>query len=214
MPSNAFSNFEFGLRDSKALISTHLFICAGLPGKKKLGHLTRSGIFMACAAWEFYVEALMVEAAEFFNGALSLPGELPTEVQKAIAQSIKADKNELAALSLSGTGWQAVYLELVKSKTGRLNTPKSENLAPMFKSYVGIDDVVNAWSGGKTPINDVVSKRGDIAHQGSHAPYVKIGELKDTLALVRSYAVETDNFVSAFLRDNTPQKKKPWNVTS
>ena len=214
LPSKSFRNFESGLRDPRALISTHASICAGLPGKKKLGHLTRSGIFMACAAWEYYVESLMVESAEFFNSSLSSPNNLPKHVQKAIAQSVKTDKNELAVLSLSGLGWKIVYLNMVKAKTDKLNTPKSHNLVPLFKSHVGIDDIVTAWSSEEKAINDVVSMRGDIAHQGSHAPYVKISTLTETVDLIRAYAVETDNMVSTFLRDNTPQKKKPWNITS
>lgn len=74
-------------------------------------------------------------------------------------------------------------------------------------------DVTTAWAGGTVNLDAFVTVRGDIAHRGRHADYMKIGDLEAYMAQIRSYAVETDNFLSDHLRSTTPAGYKPWNKT-
>jgi hypothetical protein len=55
---------------------------------------------------------------------------------------------------------------------------------------------------------------GDIAHQGRHANYVTIGSLNVYRDQIRVFAVETDNFVSSFLKNAASKSHKPWNAIS
>lgn len=86
-------------------------------------------------------------------------------------------------------------------------------IRPLFEELIGVPDVTTAWAGGTVNLDAFVTVRGDIAHRGRHADYMKIGDLEAYMAQIRSYAVETDNFLSDHLRSTTPAGYKPWNKT-
>ena len=211
MPSTAFKSFEYNLVDTQRTIETFEGIRQQGAGQ---GHLTRGGVVLLCAAWELYVEHLLRECAAVLTTELSLPSELPLGVQQELSRAVKQDKHELRALDLAGNGWKSVYRAHVEKRTESLNTPKSNKLTPLFAELIGLPDVSTAWSVGGVPLDDFVSVRGDIAHQGRHADYMKIGDLKKYKEQVRAYGVETDNALSAHLKSVTPKGYKPWNKTS
>jgi hypothetical protein len=210
MPSSAFKAFEYNLVDTDRTIDTFKSIKKQGAG---LGHLTRGGVVLLCAAWELYVEMVLRECAAVYTGELSLPSELPLPVQQELAKAVKADKHELRPLDLAGTGWKTVYRAHVDKRTDSLNTPKSAKLAPLFEDLIGVSDITTAWTGGGTDMDTFVGVRGDIAHKGRHADYMKIGDLESYRDQLRVYAVETDNFLSDHLRSTTPAGYKPWNKT-
>src|SRR3546814_9503786 len=70
-----------------------------------------------------------------------------------------------------------------------LNTPKSGNLDPIFKRFLGVPSISSNWPTDAQAVNDFVSVRGDIAHRGRDASYVKINKLSDYKALVSSTAI-------------------------
>jgi hypothetical protein len=114
---------------------------------------------------------------------------------------------------LAGDGWKAVYLAHVEKRTDTLNTPKANKLAPLFNDLVGVNDIAVAWSVGATRLDAFVTTRGDIAHKGREADYMKISDLELFRDDIRRYAVDTDNFLSDHLRAATPARYKPWNKT-
>ena len=210
MPSAAFKAFEYNLVDTDRVIKTFKTIKKQGAG---LGHLTRGGVVLLCASWELYIEMVIRECAGAFSAELSLPTELPLQVQQEISRAVKNDKHDLRPLDLAGTGWKAFFSSHVAKRTDSLNTPKGNKLAPLFQDLIGVADITTAWTGGSSDLDAFVSVRGDIAHKGRHADYMKIGDLVNYRAQIRRYAVETDNFLSDHLKATTPAGYKPWNKT-
>jgi hypothetical protein len=212
MPSSSFGKFEYNLVDVDRLVDSHGKLHAGNPGKKGLGHITRSAVVMLCASWELYMETLLCESGKFLMEAITLADQLPVEVQKQLSSLVRNDKHDLAPLRLAGDGWKVVYSTLIETRTESLNTPKSGKLVPLFSQLLGVGDLATAWTLGIKSLDDFVGVRGDIAHRGRHAAYVPIWKVKSYRDEIRQYAVETDNFIAAHLKAITPAGHKPWNV--
>jgi hypothetical protein len=213
MSSKAFRSFKYNLVDVDRLRQAHSLLHNGAQGKKGLGHITRSGVVMLCAAaWEHYCEALIRESAIYLCNQLNSPIELPKDVQKEISKAVKESHHELRPLHLSGDGWKQVYQDHTNVLLSALNTPKSGKLNDHFKRLTGIVKVSSAWSQGENMLDTFVSVRGDIAHHGRHANYVTIADLGDYRDQIWLYAVETDNSISTYLKQVT--RNKPWNITT
>lgn len=214
MSSQSFRSFKYNLIDVDRLRQAHGLLHNGAQGRKGLGHITRSGVVMLCAAWEHYCEALIRESAAYLCVQLSDPMKLPKDVQKEISKAVKESSHDLRPLHLSGNGWKQVYQDHVNALLNTLNTPKSGKLNDHFKRLIGIPKISSSWSQGETILDDFVSVRGDIAHQGRHASYVTIANLDSYRDQLRMYAVETDNAISAYLKIATGKNFKPWNITT
>jgi len=102
-------------------------------------------------------------------------------------------------------------VDAVEAKTSGLNTPKHENLKPLFDKVLGIPDVGCAWVNGATLLDEFVKRRGEVAHRGRQAKYVRFAELKKAVSVVSGYVVETDNFLSDYLRPLVTPARRPWN---
>lgn len=214
MPSGAFKSFEYNLVDVARLIESHRTLSGGGQGRRGLGHLTRSAVVMACAAWELYLEQLLQECAAYFVSQISAPTDLPLTVQKEISKHVRDHKHELRPLALSGDGWKTVYNEHVSACTGALNTPKSTKIDDLFIRLLGIPQLSSSWAIGSSKVDDFVRVRGDIAHRGRHADYVTVAKIQTYVAEIRSAACDTDNSVAEHAKATTGRRYKPWNVTS
>uniref|UniRef100_B3EKE7 Uncharacterized protein n=1 Tax=Chlorobium phaeobacteroides (strain BS1) TaxID=331678 RepID=B3EKE7_CHLPB len=118
-------------------------------GRRGLGHITRSGVLMLCAAWELYLEELAVECARIFIKRIDSPGQLPLPVQKEISKVVRDSKHELKPLELAGNGWATILQNHVGQSVSILNTPKSNNLDPLFKRLLGVEKLSSFWSKGE-----------------------------------------------------------------
>jgi RiboL-PSP-HEPN len=211
MPSNAFQNFRYNVVDVDRLVETHSILDGGTVGKKGLGHITRSGIVMLCASWELYLEMTCSEAAQLLSKAYSSPDKLPKKVQQELAKMARDSKHELKPLEFAGDGWRELLTNNAVGLCNAINTPKAGPINELFSKAIGLDNLSDAWSCGKEAINDFVSVRGDIAHNGRHAEYIKIGKLIEYRSMIDATAVETDNIVANYLKEISI---KPWNITT
>ncbi|WP_197030545.1 HEPN domain-containing protein, partial [Halomonas sp. BC04] len=110
MPSASFRKFENNLLiDVDRIIDSHYHLNHDGGGKRGLGHITRSGVLMLCAAWELYIEEVLLEGVDYFTHQLDSPKGLPKPVQKEIARSVKEAKHDLKPLELAGEGWKDLY---------------------------------------------------------------------------------------------------------
>ena len=214
MPSLSFRSFKYNLIDVDPLRQAHTALHNGAQGRKGLGHITRSGVVMLCASWEHYCENLLRESAKYLCSQLTGPLELPKEVQKEISKAVRESNHELKPLHLSGDGWKQVYQDHANALLNALHTPKSGKLNDHFKRLLGVEKLSTSWALGENILDNFVSVRGDIAHQGRHANYVTINDLNIYRDQVRQYAVETDNAICAYLKTATDKTYKPWNVTT
>jgi len=211
MPSPALQKFESKLIvDVDKIISTHASINHSGQGRRGLGHLTRSGVVMLCAAWEVYIEEVILESVLYLSTELQHPKELPKKVQKELARVVKESKHELKPLELAGEGWKTLYKNHARETLVTLNTPKSGNLDKLFYRFLGIEQLSSIWSNGVDGINQFVSIRGDIAHKGSGACYIQIAKLRSFKTLVEKCVVETDNYLAEYLREKIPRNRLPW----
>ncbi|MCB1055183.1 MAG: hypothetical protein KDD11_06675 [Acidobacteria bacterium] len=214
MPSQAYSDYCRNRIDVERLIESHGELHGGGPGKKGLGHITRSGVVMLCAAWELYTESLVVEAVRYLVAKCTLPNQLPLPVQKEIARHVRESRHELKPLMLSGDGWKQVLISHAEQSCARINTPKSAPLKSLYTSLTGFDLLPGSWPCGAAQLDTFVGIRGDIAHRGRAADYVKIGELRSYLEMIDAAAKASDNAVSDHLVAVTPGGKKPWRITT
>lgn len=165
---------------------------------------------MLCASWELYVEELAVEIAGYLADRANAPSELPLLVQKELSRVVKEHKHDLKPLELAGAGWEQVYKAHVKEVMGSLNTPKAAPIDDTYKRLLGWENPSANWSRGKDFVNEFVKTRGDIAHRGSDANYVRINDLRDNyIAGICSTVVEHDNAACDFI-NLVSNGGRPW----
>ena len=211
MPSKSFKKFEDKLLiDVDRIIDSHAKLNHDGGGRRGLGHLTRSGVLMLCAAWELYVEEVLIEGVEYFIVKFDSPAQLPKPAKKKLSDFVKESKDELKPLELAGDGWESVYRNHAKEAVNGFHTPKSSNSNQIFRKILGVDDFSNWWSLGPREIDNFVSIRGEVAHKGSDASYVTITNLKDFLSKVKRTALEVDNELTVYLCEKTPGVERPW----
>ena len=179
-------------------------------GRRGLGHITRSGVLMLCAAWELYIEELLRETVKHFCNDLESPYALDKVVQKEIATYVKNSKHELKPLELSCDGWKNVYTDGCNYVLTTFNSPNSDNINKIYKRFLGIKELSDIWTSGKNIIDGFVHARGDIAHKGNQAKYITIVNLKKYLEIIKLSAIETDNFVADYIQANCKCKAAPW----
>jgi len=211
MPSNALQKFESNLLvDVDRLIDSHVSLNHVGMGRRGLGHITRSGVMMLCAAWELYIEELIVESAAHISMHCQTPHQFPLSVRKFLAKATRESKHELKPLELSGEGWKTVYLSHVKLEVKQLNTPKSTLLDPLFERLLGVAALSHNWSLGPDIINNFVQARGDIAHRGRDTRYVRIDTLREYREQITRTVRDNDNFMADYLQGVCPDRRSPW----
>lgn len=207
MPSKALRKFEGAMmRDVDRMIDTHAEQDGGTPGKKGLGHLTRAGVLLLCAAWELYIEEVLVEGVECSIDRGKGPKELPTSVQKEIAKYVRKTNHELKVLEMAGNGWKAIYREVAKEWVERHHSPKAHKIDEGFTKLIGLDGLSGKWNCGPDTIDRFVEVRGDIAHRGTDAENVYMNQLRDSYKVQLMRCAE-----ESFVRTAFEPHSYPWN---
>jgi hypothetical protein len=210
MPSKAYKNYQKNLIDVERLINSHNLESGNNPGKKGLGHLTRSGVVMLCAAFEVYIEEVVFECIEIFIEKYPTLKCFPKPLRQRLAQQVKAHKNELEVLNLIGEGWKDVLQKIANQDLCALNTPKPDKVDILFKRYIGISDFFSSYCLERKALNDFVSTRGHIAHNGSQAQYIKIKYLKKSIKSISDLAKIMDAEICDHLTGILPENRQPW----
>lgn len=207
MPSTSRLNFERHLlRDVDQLRGRHRLAHPG-PGRPA-SDLTRSGVFLLCAAWELYAEEVIIECFKMIITEAPEPLKLPKTPRQTLAKAVKADKHELAVLKMAGEGWREYFFEIAKSEVASLNTPSANNINRLFGDLIGIDTVA-FFEPNAARISTFISKRGDIAHKGSQAGHVSINDLDLDYAFICGLVRDLDNFLVRPLQQLVG--RRPWN---
>ena len=214
MASSAFNEFRYNVHDAKRLHQAHGVLSAATPGKKGLGHITRSGVVMLCAAWERYHEAILVEGVAYLSKEILDPNNLPLSVRKHLSAIAKQSLHELKPMELAGNGWRTLYIALATDETSSLNTPKSGKLKVIYERLAGVLDIATFWTIGAKPIDDFVSTRGDIAHNGRNSPYITAGTLKYYIEMIEAAVAEHDHKFCDYLKAASGSTYQPWRKTA
>lgn len=166
--------------------------------------LNKSGIVLLTACWEAFVEDCASAAFEFVLRKTPDPANLPKVVRKHVAQLIKADKNELKAWELAGTGWQNVLRDykkgLLHTYVSFFNTPKAGNVDNLFESLLGLTRVSDNWfwqkltvQAAKDRLAKYVELRGSIAHRLKASEALHKKTVNDYTDFINRLAVRTAN---------------------
>ena len=136
--------------------------------------LKRAGMVMALAAWETYVKDRFQEEIEVWLLAVN-GSPLGNFVQRRIDEDLK-----------------------------RFFNPNSARTKLLFKSYFEID-ITSAWKWdnyhppqARKTLDELISKRGDAAHQANTCPgqphLIKRDELEKAIRFIKGLVRATDNF--------------------
>lgn len=205
MPSRAYINFLHIRIDVLKLIESHAHFSQNKKGRKNLGHLTRSAVVMLCAAWERYNEDLLLECIDHICSHLNDAHALNKEIKQMLSMKIKEDLNQIKPIELTGSGWKTLWKFYAKQETDGLNTPKSGKLNILFKRYLGIGSYSDIWKNRcANEIDDFVSERGNIAHNGNKANYVRMATLRRYQDLVVENVIEIDSIFASRLNAILP----------
>lgn len=207
MPSIARLTFESHiLKDVKELIDTHNKTFGGKKGKP-LSVFTRSATFLLCAAFELYVEEVLLEAGAHIINSVASPHALPNGMKETLADEVR-QRAAAFALNLSGEGWRGVYADILKKKVESLNTPNAENIIGRMKGGIGID-VAPLLGPSSIRLGEFIGKRGDIAHQGIKAGHISISDVEQDYKFVLKLVCDLDNYLIEPLKGASG--KRPWN---
>ena len=211
MPSKSRKLFKDKLLpDVVSLDETHRRVNHDGHGRRALGHITRSGVVMLCAAWELYIEEVLVESACFLVNGAEAPDFLPPKVKGRIAQAAKNDTHEFGALRLCGDGWKEVYIDAVKRDAERLNSPKFGNISELFNKWLAVESLDQDWRHTREALNEFVTIRGEIAHRGADAQYVRISQLRTFKSMIDDLVVDIDRGLSDHLKEIGYGGRRPW----
>ncbi|WP_449040512.1 HEPN domain-containing protein [Paracoccus sp. (in: a-proteobacteria)] len=197
------------------LVDSHHELNPAGRGRRNLTHLTHGGVLMLCAAWELYVEDALREAVGKLIENESDPNKLPDRVKRKIAAAAKNDKHDWGVLRLANNGWKEVYLDAVNADCDALNTPKFGSIATLYQNWLDVshNELAAAWRSDRDDINAFVTLRGDIAHRGSGAAYVRRDDLCQYIDIIKNTVIDTDNFLAHHVRRLSHGIVRCWNVT-
>lgn len=138
--------------------------------------LLKSSVVLATACWEAYVEDAVTQSFDFLISNISNPEDLPKQLKKIIANSVKNDLNELKVWDLAGTGWRDILIEhkskMIEKFVGNFNTPKFDNIDNLFLNVIGIQTITESLekiedelvSDIRGKLNTFLNIRHQIAH--------------------------------------------------
>lgn len=211
MPSAAFSEYKKNLKDVHRLVLLHRHLSGAGQGRRGLGHLTRGGLLLLCAAWERYTETVLPVGARKLASRLPSYNALPATPRQKVVDHVNDNSTHWTAADLNGPRWADIYAESMISRIERLHTPKHYKLKPLFEDFLAVPDIGTAWSTGAVIIDGFVTLRGEVAHRGGQSTYIKFGRLVKYEKIITRYVRETDNFLSDHLRTLVQPNVRPWN---
>lgn len=176
------NSFDLSIQDAEAILEFYDELNQSKQKLERLEVLKRAGLIVAISAWETYVECRIEESV--------------SEMLSSSPQS-KANKFMLSKLV---------------QELKRFNSPNSEKTQRLFSDFLGIN-IYDFWEWNNFKLIDVrsrldnlVSKRGDAAHQGrtpnegqKQPDLIKIEELRKSITFLKSLVLATEK---AFEKSN------------
>lgn len=211
-PFGAIAKLHERLADAKSLIEIHETLTGDQPGRRfGVDALNRSVILLSVAAWEGFIEDLVVEAAKRFEDEVSGPSKLPKTARNSMLSHLYDSQNwatfnekTLDGLwSITGSHWRTTYLNYVEQQANTLNTPNSQNTIRLLKKCLGINDCTAGWIGGKRWKPDIYRKKLDalleLRHRIAHGA---VGQ-KAVRKVTATAAVALVQFLAEKLEETT-----------
>jgi len=216
MPSKARIQFrDKALPAVERLVDSHTALRKGAKGPDPHNTVLQASVFILCAAWERYVEDVLIESLEKLLKCRISPKEFPDSVQIQIKQAVHHENLHHAdILKLAGDGWKDVHRESAQERIEKFNTPKPENIDKLFFQQLGLKDLSAKWSTDPAEIKAFVVTRGDIAHNGIDAEKVSKDDTIHFKTILARTVKETDEAIYEFLKAPEQTGKAPWQKTA
>lgn len=210
MPSNAYKVFNTEYKkDIERLLSNYEELKGTHQGRRSLDHLFRSGVLLLSAAWEVYIEDVLVESVHIVAKEIDLESVL-NPVKKTLCKAAAKEKDELAVLNLlGGDNWRGFYMELVEGEVLKLHNPKSGKIDELYQKYLGIDTISSNFT--EDGLDDFLTARGEIAHRMKGAEYLKKDVFINYVRMIDHLVDDVDEFLYGNLK--LLLGRTPWNNT-
>lgn len=187
--------------------------------KHNVAVLNKSAIVLLVACWECFIEDLAESAFSILLRRATKHDIFSGKVLTEAAKPLKESKDDREVWQLAGDGWRNVLKNhkstLFTRYTGKLNTPRPEQVDALYESLLGIKSISSNWHWKGTSANDSVSKltdlidlRGTIAHRVASSRRVHKKDVLDYVDFINRIAVQTSNSVRTLIIEKTG--KEPW----
>lgn len=167
-------DFQLALSDVYTLLAADKKVVQNT--QSSIAAFIRSGIILTVTAWETFIEdTIKAHFKRRLEQAVKPEDVSSTFHAVAAAWISRLGESRLTPPHLmqwGGDGWKALLTEHFNSEVLAFNTPKSENIAALFKRYVAYDiKAVWTWSGitsdeACSRLDELVSIRGALVHRG------------------------------------------------
>lgn len=224
MTTPAIKSLTGRMADAHRLIEIHEECTGDEPGRRyNYDALNRSVIILSVAAWEGFVEDLLLYATDRLSQKLSSPSGLPTTVRDAMLAhmyEVKGWKNlnqssKETLWKLAGRGWRECYTDYAKTKISLLHTPNHNNVKKLCASVIGLSDFACDWGARRWRPQDYIAHldillelRHRIAHGTIGEETVGKTRAKDAISRVERIAKWTDKTVLKHLSSLTIRRTR------
>ena len=216
--------FFANLTEVRRLIKIHTHLTGAKPGRRRdVDILNKSGIVLAVACWEAYVEDLASQAYGAMIAAATSPDAFPTRVLALAGKELRDAADERRIWELAGDGWKQTLArhkdQVLAAYLNGFHTPRPGNVDRLFDNLIGLKAMSATWKWRKNPNGHVLSRletlvdlRGAIAHKVSVDRYVHKSEVIGALDLVQCLAAVSSNRTRDHVRARVAAD--PWGRVS
>jgi hypothetical protein len=209
------------LEEVDRLLKIHRKMSGKKPGyKHNVEVLNKSAVVLLVACWESFVEDLTETAFSTLLRRLKKHDRFSKKVLVGAAQPLKESKDEMSVWKLAGDGWRQILKDhkasLFERYTGKLNTPRPEQVDALYEALIGIKSISSYWhwkgtssDNAKDKLNQLVELRGSIAHRVAASRKVHKKDVRDYVDFVNRISVETSNAIRDLIITKTTGKE-PW----
>jgi len=181
--------------------------------------LNKSAIVLTVACWESYIEGLAIQAFDFLLKSARNPSTFPDKVLTVASRDLRSDHDARKIWVLAGDGWRAILeghkAAVLKEFVGGLNTPRPKQVDAMFECLLGMHSLSTLWrwrgmpnNRAKDQLEDLITLRGEIAHNVRTSRYVQKVRVERAITLVQNLAVVSSNRVRSYVSERTGAT--PW----
>jgi hypothetical protein len=130
-------NVNSNIKEVRRLVEIHATMTGSQRGRRyNVAILNKSGIVLAVACWEAFIEDLASEAFTWLLDRATSPTVFPNRVLTLASKELRNSPDARRVWELAEGGWRAVLAghkdELLRLSVGRLNTPRPKQVDDLF----------------------------------------------------------------------------------
>jgi hypothetical protein len=215
-----YEQLKANLADVDRLMDVHLAKAGPSRGRKfDVAFLNKSGVVLAHACWEAFVEDCATAGFDHLISCADSPEVLPNGVRRLIAKRVKDDPSDVSPWRMAADGWRREVVayrdDVVKKYVGPLNTPSPRNVDSLYAALLELSDLSSNWHWHRMTsamlrqrLAAFTALRGDIAHRSASTRAVTKFDVTSNTENVLRVAGITSNRVRSHL--TTLTGKAPW----